>query len=433
MSDGNLDIVVRDLGKAIRSKSCLIFAGAGVSAWSGPANYSCKHISVDTQQLLTSHPVYSLNNAHEAIDAIERHAQSLQLLPSILRGDREGAPPSWYLHACMLAAFSKSDQAQALAEQWPLGTVAEKLHSLDPSFLAQLMQELFGHCKPNHLHRVLASFSLPVLVTTNFDCCLEQAWNYQVGRVNSCSTDRDLHSNGLKTPLIIKAHGSLLPENIRGILDAEDYLSEIVLTDRQYWSFPKERELLMKHLEVLFSLSKVLFLGYSLRDFNITEIFHRLSALQRHNKMWPVAVFPRIAERDRGVFAARGVSIIEHDLAEFVDEVWLQFAEVHSKVVDEPHRGLRYPNGNPAIPVGILRRRAEQSEEFKRKLKWLVVDRVFPGRLLLSDAWRSSDFDEWVDMLWLRRIGDAHSNEETFYELPVEIRQALDVALKEGQ
>ena len=71
--------------------------------------------------------------------------------------------------------------------------------------------------------------------------------------------------------------------------------------------------------------SSFLFLGYSLRDWNIRAILHALSRHQLEKRHWAVLLNPEKVER--WLWKKREVQIIETPLDEFLDALEQHLAE----------------------------------------------------------------------------------------------------------
>jgi len=140
---------------------------------------------------------------------------------------------------------------------------------------------------PYEPHRVMAELGLPIYVTTNYDDfmarALKQALRTDTIREEVCRwyrlRARDWRTKGkeikptVEAPLVYHLHGDLR-ELASMVLTESDYL-EFVLC----WT--EEPKLIPGPIIEAFSDSRMLFLGYSLDDFNFRLIFRRLASYMR--------------------------------------------------------------------------------------------------------------------------------------------------------
>jgi hypothetical protein len=222
---------------------------------------------------------------------------------------------------------------------------------------APLYEELHGlfggDYAPTELHKFLAELPAvvrsqekvprepyPLIVTTNYDDALERAFrdaNEPFDLVSYiCGGDdrgRFLHRtpDGQLTVIeraneysslslerravILKIHGAIDredPERDSYVITEDDYIDYLTRTDVAL--------LLPVTLVAKLRKSHTLFLGYSLRDWNLRAIFHRIWQEQRRtSRSW--AVQKGADELDARFWLDRGVEILDRGLEEYVDAV----------------------------------------------------------------------------------------------------------------
>lgn len=139
---------------------------------------------------------------------------------------------------------------------------------------------------PFEPHRVLADLPLPIYITTNYDDFLFRAlsrtaygagknkspqrelckWNQQVGggrpkaRKRTARLDADVEK-----PIVFHLHGHMgFPESM--VLTEDDYLDFLI-------NLAKDNELLPARIQEAFTGTSLLFVGYSLNDWNFRVLF----------------------------------------------------------------------------------------------------------------------------------------------------------------
>jgi hypothetical protein len=220
--------------------------------------------------------------------------------------------------------------------------------------LYRLLRDLFDNDYPTTpLHDLLARLPgilreggwppLQVLVTTNYDDLLEQAFAaadqevdvitymavgkeqgqfmhfppsgqprlIEAGTANTYLLPQDAKGN-LQRPAILKLHGAVdraEPDRDSFVITEDDYIDYIARSDIR-GNIPATVLAKLKY-------SNFLFLGYSLRDWNVRAILYQIWALQRAGyKSWAIQYKPD--GLDQLSWQARGVQILDVPLSEYV-------------------------------------------------------------------------------------------------------------------
>ncbi len=135
-------------------------------------------------------------------------------------------------------------------------------------------------------HRVLSDLPLPIYITTNYDDYLFRAlsrteygsgktkspqrelckWNQQIGGGRSKARKRITRLDAdVERPIVFHLHGHMgLPESM--VLTEDDYLDFLI-------NLAKDSELLPARLQEAFTGTSLLFVGYSLNDWNFRVLF----------------------------------------------------------------------------------------------------------------------------------------------------------------
>ena len=190
-------------------------------------------------------------------------------------------------------------------------------------------------------HGVLAALPLPVVITTNYDDFMLQAfkWKLKDARREICRWQEVLdHTPSIfeeepdykptpANPLVFHLHGAMdVPESM--VLTEDDYLSFLV-------RMAANSDLLPGVIQQVFAATTFLFIGYRLGDWNFRVIFQALRARQQFSS---IIVMKPLDEREgnRGAqeayfekyFAAMEMKIFWGTAREFgaqLQERWLAF------------------------------------------------------------------------------------------------------------
>lgn len=205
------------------------------------------------------------------------------------------------------ACYGTLPTASTIAKDWAekegfpfddctdLAKVAQFLSvKYDPMKPKDMFIEEFGHIAapsfddPYEPHRVLADLPLPVYITTNYDNFLFQAltraeyngkkktpqrefckWNRPIGGGIPQARRRSPRLDGdIEKPLVFHLHGHMgVPASM--VLTEDDYLDFLI-------KIGKDSSLLPSRIEEAFTTTSLLFVGYSLNDWNFRVLFRNV-------------------------------------------------------------------------------------------------------------------------------------------------------------
>lgn len=162
--------------------------------------------------------------------------------------------PSWgELISLMKSALElpRTDDYLKIAEHYYLqygrNTYYSKINDFFPS-----------ESKPNQLHELILSLKPQHIITTNWDDLLEKSISTNGDLYFTVADDHELASSP-SSQLLVKMHGDLTHRNI--VFKESDYLA---YTDK----FP----LIENFIKSLFSTHVVIFVGYSISDYNLNQV-----------------------------------------------------------------------------------------------------------------------------------------------------------------
>jgi hypothetical protein len=203
--------------------------------------------------------------------------------------------------------------------------------------LDEELREIFSRSyEPGEVHNYLAEFANPLIVTTNYDTLIEDAFDrkgkaYNVvvykmatplayvkkaGTAAWESVDpQRLALNLREAPTIFKMHGS----SIREAPDEDSY----VITEDDYIDFLSRMSGQTAVPAIFgepFRKSHFLFLGYGLRDWNLRVILHKIwKDWPRRFASW--AIQGKADPLEREFWNRRDLTIFEMDIAQFLVNV----------------------------------------------------------------------------------------------------------------
>lgn len=166
------------------------------------------------------------------------------------------------------------------------------------SYITEILKE--DTLEPNVIHDKLLEFNPCSFVTTNFDNLLEKAVQKHAQWYKTIACDTEIASiNGDR--YILKLHGDLKHKNI--VFKEEDYLN-----------YSEKFKLIETVLKSIFSMNTVVFIGYSLNDYNIKLILNWTKSLLKDKFNEPIFIntdsIP-LTQSELQYHESRGLKVIE--------------------------------------------------------------------------------------------------------------------------
>jgi len=199
-----------------------------------------------------------------------------------------------------------------------------------------IREELDSDIDPNIIHDLMLVLKPASIITTNLDNLMEKAVSKQGLFYDVVARDADIsHMKGSK--FILKVHGDLECENV--VLKEEDYLN-----------YSDNFRLIEMFLKSIFSTNVVVFIGYSLGDYNIKLTLNWVRNLQGDNFRRPYFIYvdnKELSDLDMMYYESKGLNIINY--RSFIDQKdeWLErYKVVLKSVINFEESSLRKNNKN---------------------------------------------------------------------------------------
>lgn len=186
---------------------------------------------------------------------------------------------------------SWSDLIKIMLKEMPnLNYDENKLSSDDYLKIAQIYFNTYGEekykekvkgsfkedCTPNKIHDLIFALHPKHILTTNYDNLLEQE-AVKVGRNFSVINTDNVVSSAPSSSYIIKVHGDFSSPNF-------------VLKEQDYLDYEQNYKLIDKLVKTIFSTNLVIFIGYSLQDYNIKLILNWVKNVQADSFIKPIFI-----------------------------------------------------------------------------------------------------------------------------------------------
>ncbi len=236
--------------------------------------------------------------------------------------------------------------SQYAAVQRGEDSLCDKLHDLFASDYPPTRLHYFLARLARHTRVVKEARECMLLVTTNYDDALEQAFRGEkepydlVTYINNVEEDHE-EDRGLFRHILFDGEFDGMPSVIRAPNECTDLLKQrtviakihgavdrsngedsFVITEDDYVDYVTRADI--EHLFPIALAKKIkkshfLFLGYGLRDWNFRVMLYRLWRGRARRKSWAIEAKPDPV--DRATWDVRGVDILSVRVETFVDEI----------------------------------------------------------------------------------------------------------------
>lgn len=165
----------------------------------------------------------------------------------------------------------------------------------------QLMRDIFHYqdsLQTQPIHKLILQFDVDTIITTNYDHLIEQAAEENGEFLQVVSQDSDLPYRKAGKELI-KMHGGFEHDNF--VLKEDDYLH-----------YHKNFKLIENYVKSLIGTKTILFVGYSLSDPDVKQIFSWVKdILNNHFQMaYMIATGKAVNENEKEYYRHLGVNIV---------------------------------------------------------------------------------------------------------------------------
>ena len=188
---------------------------------------------------------------------------------------------------------------------------------------------------PNELHRSIVDLGTDLIITTNYDKLLEATFVERGKFVDVICEDKDF-TYSMNSKKLIKMHGDLDRGNI--VLKEDDYIN-----------YSQNFCLIENFLKSIIGSHTLLFIGYSLSDYNVKQIFSWGKMILKEDFQNAYFLYSEGTARDyeKEYYKNIGVNLIELDKLEIGD---IKFSELGSRS-EKIKKFLDYIKGNAEINV----------------------------------------------------------------------------------
>lgn len=202
-------------------------------------------------------------------------------------------------------------------EKRDLATVAEMaiISGAGQPIVFEEVSRLLSGFSPSSSHSKIAEFKWRGLATTNYDLFIEQGYNSNPHRRQTCLSfikDTEPFDDRLRTEnspvALLKVHGCI---NHR--LDPD---VPLVLSREHYHRFSNNRTQLFNRLKQWAQSSHIVFIGYSLSDAHFQALIYDVDPNLR--PQWYI-VTPSADDHDRRYYSAKSIELLVGTFSDFVD------------------------------------------------------------------------------------------------------------------
>lgn len=272
----------------------------------------------------------------------------------------------------------------------------------EKQYLDLVKNQFDGVYSPNEVHDLILSMHPKHILTTNYDSLLEET-AYRFGEHYSViKSDMDVSETDAERYLI-KAHGDL------------DGL--FVLKEEDYLNYETNYVLVDKLIKSVFATTLVIFIGYSLNDYNIKLIMNWVKRIQGDSFISPVFIYTGkpLCDADIMYQTNRGLNVVDcNALVQFQndDDFLRQYVTILSHILD-------YKDNNAENSLLFECNKRIKGLENIQYFRNSDFNSIFKGRFCIDSSGYVDDFTRLTnfDDLFTRHkfIGDVSDVDCTKY------------------
>lgn len=270
-------------------------------------------ISVLKSTLETIERNMSMKSNNDIIERIQHYMDNGKIAVFVGAGvSRLSGYPSWYEIIKKMAnelGYLESDSLST--EDYLKISQMYFIEKSEEKYLETIKKFFDGKYETNEVHDLIFSLQPKHLLTTNYDTLLEKTAvkfgkNYSV--INADTAVSGCESN----QYIIKLHG--------------DFDEKFVLKEADYLNYEMEYMLIDNIVKSVFATNLVIFIGYSLNDYNIKLIMNWVKNVQADTFIRPIFIHTdkSLSNIERHYQNQRGLEVLDcNDFGSFEDDDYL--------------------------------------------------------------------------------------------------------------
>jgi len=131
---------------------------------------------------------------------------------------------------------------------------------------------IYKNAVPLRIHKLLTELPPVIIFTTNYDCNIEDEFEKREREYELIVSQHEFRNWDEKKTIIIKLHGSV------------NRAISLTITDDDYIEFLMEPSLLKDSFRYILSTRKIIFIGYSLSDYNVKLLLEETNKVIRKSR-----------------------------------------------------------------------------------------------------------------------------------------------------
>ena len=206
------------------------------------------------------------------------------------------------------------------------------------------------------------------IITTNYDKLIENCKNIQKDNYEVIIYDKDL-LNATKNSYIIKMHGDI------------DNPETIVLKESDYLEYTQKHVLIEMFIKSLLTDHTILFLGYSLNDYNVKLIISWINYIRTQNKAldkttrfaYIVLDEKKISKNQFKYFESNNIGVINLNKMPLIDNIPNELTNDIGKRLYSFLRTIKNPLNEKSLGRNVLFEVFEEAISFMRQYKYIDI------------------------------------------------------------
>lgn len=165
-------------------------------------------------------------------------------------------------------------------------------------YMEKVKNSFANKCKSNEIHDLIISLHPNHILTTNYDTLIEDCATKFGENYSVIASDKHI-SDAETTRYLLKVHG--------------DFSTEFVLKESDYLNYEFNYQLTINLMKSIFATNLVVFVGYSLDDYNIKLILNWMQNIQKDKFVKPIFINTDDKKTDieKDYYSERGICVFD--------------------------------------------------------------------------------------------------------------------------
>ena len=243
-----------------------------------------------------------------------------------------------------------------------------------------------NECEPNEIHNLIMSLHPNHILTTNYDTLIEDVATKFGENYSVIASDKDI-SEADTIRYLLKVHG--------------DFSTNFVLKESDYLNYEFDYQLISNLMKSIFATNLVVFIGYSLDDYNIKLILNWMQNVQKDQFVKPIFINTdnKKSDTEKNYYLGRGICVLDcNDLLTDEADYLTKYRKVLNAIADFSPKP-KVDNKSEVLEFLYSKVMGIGNLEYIKRSEF---NKMFSGDFKINDEWKIEHLTHIskIDNLW---------------------------------